>query len=318
MSEKQKWYQMKERAAGEKRLLFMWYVYKFIGKKAVCFLTFFVCLCTFLAAKQVRNYAKNNLKTIFDYCLQNGYKTVKPSLINCFKNVFNYALSLVDNMQIFAGDFNVENIFFDSENDKKMFYDDIRARKGIFFICSHTGNINVLRMFFKNQDPYERSDVNVFLSQQQCKVFNTFLKKVYETGKKKMHNTVSLYPVEEIDIETSIELKEKLDKGEIAFMAGDRLSSGTSNLTFKHKFFGKEIEFPAGTFKMAQLMETPVYFICALKEKNDSYKVYLKKFSAVSTKKETLQKMEHEYVEFIEQITVHNPLQFYHFYSLFS
>lgn len=314
----EKWYQMKERAAGEKRLLFMWYVYKFFGKSPVKFLTFFVALCAFCAAKQVREYSKNNLSVIAKYCKKNNLKQTKPDLINSFKNVLNYAYSLVDNMEIFAGDFDVKKIFFDKSQDEEIFYDDIRARKGIFFICSHTGNVNVLRMFFKNKDPMMRSDVNVFLSEEQCKVFNTFLKKVYETGKKKMQNTVSLYPVEEISIETSIELKEKLETGEIAFMAGDRLSSGTSNLTFKHLFFDKEVEFPVGTFKLAQLMETPVYFICALKDKNDTYKIYLKRFETVGTKKETLLKMQNEYVEFVEQTTTLAPLQFYHFYQLFE
>ena len=79
----------------------------------------------------------------------------------------------------------------------------------------------------------------------------------------------------------------------------------------------KDVEFPVGTFKMAQLMETPVYFIGALKGKNDTYKIYLKKFSPLQSKKDTLTKMENEYVEFIEQLTIFDPLQFYHFYGLF-
>ena len=122
MPEAQQWYKMKERAAGEKRLLFMWYVYKFAGKKAVCFLTFFVCLCTFLSSKQVRNYARRNLTVISDYCKANGKKVINPVIFNCFKNVFNFALTLVDNMEIFAGDYDVEKIYFDTEDNKKQFF----------------------------------------------------------------------------------------------------------------------------------------------------------------------------------------------------
>lgn len=318
MPEAQQWYKMKERAAGEKRLLFMWYVYKFAGKKAVCFLTFFVCLCTFLSSKQVRNYARRNLTVISDYCKANGKKVIKPVIFNCFKNVFNFALTLVDNMEIFAGDYDVEKIYFDTEDNKKQFYADMRARKGMFCIFSHNGNINVLRMFSKNKDPYERSDVNVFLSKDQCKIFNSFLKKIQENSKQKLYNAVSLFPVEDIGIDTSIEIKQKLDNGEIVFMAGDRLSSGTANLTFCHKFFDRDINFPAGTFKMAQLMETPVYFIAALKNKKDTCKIYLKKFTPLQSKKETLKKMQDEYVEFVQNITMIDPLQFYHFYGFFE
>lgn len=316
--EPEKWYQMKERAAGEKRLLLTWYVYRFFGKNVVKFIAFWVTLCAFCSAKVVRNSSKNNLRVIQNFCNERNLPSPEPSLLNCFKNVLNYSFSLVDNMEIFAGDFDLEKIFFDNEEDKKIFYEDIALRKGIFFICSHTGNINVLRMFFKNDDPKERSDVNILLSKEQCKVFNSFLKKVYENGKKKMKNKVALFPVEEISIETSIELKEKIENGEIAFMAGDRLSCGTSNLTFKTDFFNEKVEFPVGTFKLAQLMECPVYFICALKDRHDTYKVYLEKFSFNGSKKETLIEMQSRYVDFVQRITLIDPLQFYHFYKLFS
>lgn len=312
-----KWYQMKEQAAGEKRLLFTWYIYKFLGKNTVKFIAFWVTLCAFCSAKVVRNSSKNNLSVIQNFGGEKGLNSPEPSLLNCFKNVLNYSLSLVDNMEIFAGDFDLNKIFFENEEDKKIFYADIALRKGIFFICSHTGNINVLRMFFKNDDPQERSDVNILLSKEQCKVFNSFLKKVYETGKKKMKNKVSLFPVEEISIETSIELKEKIEKGEIAFMAGDRLSCGTSNLTFSADFFNEKVQFPVGTFKLAQLMECPVYFICALKDRHDSYKVYLEKFLFNGSKKETLSEMQRRYVDFVQRITLIDPLQFYHFYKFF-
>ena len=39
-----KWFEMKEQAAGKKRLLLLWYIYKFLGKKTVKFIVFFVTL----------------------------------------------------------------------------------------------------------------------------------------------------------------------------------------------------------------------------------------------------------------------------------
>ena len=33
-----KWFEMKEQAAGKKRLLLLWYIYKFLGKKTVKFI----------------------------------------------------------------------------------------------------------------------------------------------------------------------------------------------------------------------------------------------------------------------------------------
>lgn len=316
-----KWFEIKEQAAGTKRLLFMWHIYRFLGKNAVNAIAFLVALFVFIVSKPIRDYSKTNVAVIAEFCDSDTQKILKPNNLNAFKNILNYALSLVDNMEIFAGRFDLNKINFNSQADEENFYEDIKKRKGIFFICSHTGNIQVLRMFFKNKNPQMRSDVNILLSQEQCKIFNSFLKKVQNSSKIVIENNVSLFPVEDISVETSIQLKERLDKGEIAFMAGDRLSSGTANITFVEKFFGHDVEFPSGTFKLAQLMETPVYFICALKEKQDSYRIFLKRFeinTLSESKKAVLKKMQKEYVEFVQKITILDPLQFYHFYQIFD
>lgn len=317
----EQWFQIQEKAAGPKRLLVTWYIYKIFGKRAVQFIAFFVSLNAFVFSKQIRGYARKNLEVIHDFCRLNGKQALCPDFINSFKNVLNYSMALVDNMEIFAGKFDLNRIHFDNNEAENLFYEDIKKRKGMFFICSHTGNIQVMRMFFKNENPQKRCDVNILLSKEQCRIFNDFLKYVQKSSKITMQNTVSLFPVEDISLETSIELKDKLDKGEIAFMAGDRLSSGTSNLTFCADFFGQKVEFPSGTFKLAQLMETPVYFVCALKDRQDSYRVYLKKFDfneGAESKKALLVRMQYEYVEFVQDTTIIDPLQFYNFYSLFE
>ena len=60
-------------------------------------------------------------------------------------------------------------------------------------------------------------------------------------------------------------------------------------------------------------MEVPIYFIAALKDKKDTYTVYLEKHEFTS-----LENLETSYVKFIEQMTLKAPLQFYHFYDLFK
>ena len=113
--------------------------------------------------------------------------------------------------------------------------------------------------------------------------------------------------------------KDRLDAGEIVFIAGDRVSCGNSRISQKITFLGNDIDIPVGTFKLAQMMEAQIYFISALKEKNDKYKVYLQKFmldGEVLTKKEFLLKMQEEYILFLQEVTLKDCLQFYNFYKL--
>ena len=289
-----KWYQLKEQAAGEKRLLITWKIYKLFGKKAVKVLAFFVTFFAFIGAKEARRCSKKFLEII----------GLKPTLINQFRHFLEYSYSLVDRMEVFSGNYDLKKIIFDSEDDKKALMDDFP--KGVFFICSHLGNIDVMRAFLNK---YPERHVNVFLSGEQCRIFNNFIKQI------EADMPVSTYPVEEINIDTSIEIKDKLPQGQIVFMAGDRTSKNSSNSDIE--LFGHKVKFPLGTFKFAQLMESPVYFVCAIRN-GEIYRVYLKKFITTSTKSASALKMQKEFAQFLEDLTRHYPLQFFHFYDMFD
>ena len=309
-----KWYQQKDKAAGEKRLLFSWYVYKLFGKKALQLIAVVVSLCTFVFSKRLRTYTRKNLSIIFEYTKN---KDAKPTIINMYKNILNYALSLVDKMETCARTFDIKKLNFAEETDKEELLKQMNEKKGIFFICTHIGNIEVLRTFISNPENYiwpMNPHANIFLSKSQCKIFNNFLSKISA----KVDS--STYPVEDIDMSTAVEIQEKLEHGDIVFIAGDRVSAGSSVITFKTNFLNRRAEFPSGTFKLAQLTQAPVYFIAALKAKKDTYKIYVKKFEQNNslTKKQNLSKMQDEYIKFLEEITKIAPLQFYHFYDMFD
>ena len=108
-----------------------------------------------------------------------------------------------------------------------------------------------------------------------------------------------------------------MDNGEILFIAGDRTSAHNENATFTSKFLGQKMGFPIGAFKFALILGAPIYFIVCTAEKNNKYKIHLKKFEFQGSRQERLSELEKQYVEFLEDLTKKYPLQFYHFYDLF-
>lgn len=283
-----KWYQVKEQAAGEKRLFLTWKIYKLFGKKTVRVLAFFVTLFAFINAKEQRRCSKKYLEIV----------GIKPSIFNQFRHFLEYSYSLVDRMEVFSGNFDYNKIIFENKEGEKAF------EKGVFVICSHLGNIDIMRAFL---DKYPERKVNTFLSKEQCKVFNSFIKQIA------VKKPVTTYPVEEIGIDTAIEIKDKISAGEIVFMAGDRISKNSKNSMVK--FLGHKVQFPYGTFRFAQMMECPVVFACALK-KSENYHVFIKNFTP--TAKNTAAQMQNEYVEFLEKLIPSAPFQFFHFYDMFE
>ena len=137
-------------------------------------------------------------------------------------------------------------------------------------------------------------------------IFNSFLNEIKQDVK------VNCFFVEEIGPETGIALKESLDLGGIVFIAGDRLSENHMEQSVQSSLFANKIFLPKGTFKLAQLMRVPIYFISVLKIKN-KYKIYLEK-----QKTYNFDELVNSYSKFLEKMISIQPLQFYNFYDFFG
>lgn len=303
-NENKNWYEMKEQAAGKKRLLLLWYIYRLLGKKSVKFIVFFVTLFAFLAAPKVRKYSQKYLKIV----------TGNGSLIQSFRHFLNYSYSLVDKMEMFTDNFSFSDISFADEEMKNAIYNDFLKGNGVYFLCSHLGNINAMQTFFNSSDKTYTKKVNLFLENAQCQIFNSFINSIA------IKKPITAYPVENIDVTTSIEIKDKLDNGEILFIAGDRISAhnNNENAIFTSNFLGEKMKFPVGAFRFALILKVPIYFIACTLEKDGKYKVHLKKFEKTSFRKDKLEALKSEYVEFLENLTKQYPLQFYQFYDFLT
>ena len=77
-----KWFQIKEKSAGKKRLLLCWYLYKLMGKSIASFIAFFVTLITFIVNKDLRYYSRKYFNT------ERGYSCSSQSSLFSNKSRF--------------------------------------------------------------------------------------------------------------------------------------------------------------------------------------------------------------------------------------
>ena len=293
-----KWFQIKEHSAGRKRLALTWFLYKVFGEKMLYFVARIVSLFTLIFASDLRKYSKKYFETIQK---QTG---IKPTIKNIYKHIKCYADSLCDKMLVLSGNFDINKIIFENENDKEIVFKDINEKQGVFFICTHVGNVEVLQtLLLQNDDKFK---INIFMSNKQSQIFNEFLQTI------KIDYPVNLFPVENIGLNTGIELKENLNKGDIVFIAGDRLAQENDTRSVRCKIFGKHILLPIGTYKLAKLMEVPVYFISAIKT-NGVYRIYTQKQTELTEKQIT-----NSFCAFLEKCILTEPFQFFHFYDFFE
>lgn len=276
-----KWFEMKEEGAGTNRLLLTWFIYKNFGEIPVRLIAFCMTIIVFLTAKERRQISEKFFKRIG-----------KPPLISTFKLFLNYANSLVDKMIAFSGNLDTNKIIFQTPKDFA----------GTFFISTHVGNVEILRSMLTTT-PDTR--INVFLQSSACKIFNNFLKRL------EVKVNLEVLAVENISPNTSITISERLEKGEVVFMAGDRVSAQNANKFYERPFLNDKITLPIGILKFALMMHSPICFITCIKE-GDKYKVFTKEFQPKSNKKtENLEQLQNEYVNFLEENAKKYPYQYY-------
>jgi len=303
-----KWFEQKEQQAGVKRLILTWKIYKIFGEIPVRMIAFFIAFFAYIGGKSQRECSKKYFSMLSDFTKN---PKLRPSFLNSFKHFYSYADSLVDKMLSFSGNLSCEKFEFANQKDMELMFETFRKGKGAFFISSHTGNVEIMRTLLSSEKYLEKPYVNVFLQKDSCKIFNGFLDHI------KIKANVDVFPVEEISVDTAVVIKEKLNKGEIVFMAGDRLSAQYPELSYEIKFLNHKVQFPLGALKFAQVLECPVFFVICAK-KDGKFIIHLKNFSTSGSKKEIFSQLKSEYPKFLEEFTIKYPYQFYNFYEMFG
>lgn len=295
-----RWFQIKEQSAGENRLRISLFLYKIFGKNALYLIALLMSVFTFIFAPKVREYSKKYFKVIETEI------GLKPSLINQFRHIYSYANSLVDKFLVYSGNFRTDDVEFSDKFAEKQLYEDLDKGNGVFFICNHIGNVEVFQAFFQKYNKKNDIAVDVFVSGKQSQIFNNFLSKT------KLTMPITTFQVDDIGLNTGIELKDELNKGNMVFIAGDRVSENNYTKNITTELFGHTILLPKGTFKLAKLMEVPTYYISVIKHKS-KYKIVIQKQETLSEKEQIA-----SYTQFLENMIRQYPFQCYHFYDFFN
>ena len=125
---------------------------------------------------------------------------------------------------------------------------------------------------------------------------------------------LTLHAVEEIGVETAVDMQAAIARGELVLMAGDRVSAGSTK-TLQHDFLGCPCQWPKGVFTFAKLMESPVFFVTCVRTGWNAYECHFRMFDPQSGNR--IVPMLDQYTEFLAAETLEHPEQWYQFYDFF-
>ena len=119
---------------------------------------------------------------------------------------------------------------------------------------------------------------------------------------------LTLHAVEDIGVETAVDMQAAIGRGDLVLMAGDRVSAG-SRAVLRHAFLGRDCAWPKGVFVFARLMESPVFFVTCVRTGWNAYEAHFERAEG---------DVFDAYVRFLEREARARPDQWHHFHDFFG
>jgi len=283
-----KWSDQPEQSAGRLRLKLMWWTYRFLGKSFAKVVTFFVMLFIYPHAKAARA-ALSEFAGIVHPRLAPGRRPPRP-----FSVMLNFAWAMLDKVDACTLAKNLPRMSVSG--------DDGWMKGGCFLVTTHVGCAEVLpalRRFFADGGGPE---VHAFQQMGHDRIFTELFCRHLDSSR------FTLHAVEDIGVETAVEMQEAIRCGAIVIMAGDRPSAG-SPAVLRREFLGRDCAWPKGVFRFAALMHSPVYAVGCVRTGWNAYEVRARRLGG---------NLLGDYVEFLEEETLSHPEQWFHFYRFFG
>ncbi len=188
-----------------------------------------------------------------------------------------------------------------------------QKEQGAVFIGSHLGNLEYCRALAKSET---NKTINAVMFTEHAENFTRTLREVNPDF------DVNLEQVSSFGIDTAIRFREKISKGEILVIVGDRTSPFAHDRNIYTKFLGEPAAFPQGPFVLASLMECPVYLLFCIDE-GDGYKIYLEPFTdnaklPRNQRESALKELIQNYALRLEYYCKKAPLQWFNFFDFWA
>lgn len=226
-----------------------------------------------------------------------------------FKHFFIFGSSLLDKVAAWAGGINISHVDYQGRD---VFIDHVHKSQGMLVIVSHLGNLEVCRVVAEGGRGVH---LNVLVHTKHAERFNRIIQEVDPDS------SLNLIQVTEMTPATALMLQEKLSRGEVLVIAGDRTPI-KSERSSRVEFLGEEANFPQGPYLLASILKCPVYLMfCATKKRRHAivFEHFTDKVSLPRKDRELhITRYAQQYAHRLQHYACLYPLQWFNFYPFWK
>ena len=237
----------------------------------------------------------------------------KPGYWHVLKHFKSFAEVILDKMLGWLDDISSDDFVLTSPQAVEALHEDPR---GQLIIGSHFGNLEFCRGFMHR---YRSKVINILVYDKHAGNFVKMMQSENDDSR------LNVFQVDEFDVTTIMQLKEKIDAGEWVFIAGDRVPLSGMARTVDVQFLGEQAPLPIGPYMLAKALECPVKMMFAYRCQSVGNKVLFdvsplceKLQLNRKTRQQDLQNYAQQFASALEAHCLKSPYQWFNFYDFWQ
>jgi predicted LPLAT superfamily acyltransferase len=283
-------------------------LYRLLGERAVRLLLHPIVFWFFLFAPGARRASSAYLTRLHGV---GGYDHA-PTWRDNYRHLHAFASTALDKVAAWMGRIDLGRIVFEKQADLYALRD---SGRGAVIIGSHLGSLETARALAAHLG--QQRKINAIVYTDHAIRFNAVLARANPGF------AMNLIQVSQLGPETAIELTEKIDRGELLFIVGDRTPPAENGRVCQAEFLGAPAPFAQGPFILASLLKCPVYLFFCLSEGQGAqqrFRIHFEHFIERvelprKSRSEALQTLSQRYADRLAHYCRQAPLQWFNFYD---
>lgn len=293
-------------------LEFTFALYRLLGERATRLLLHPIVFWFFLAAPGARRASSEYLSRLHAV---DGFGHI-PTWRDNYRHLHAFANTALDKVAAWMGRIDLKRIVFEKQADLYALRD---SGRGAVIIGSHLGSLETARALAAHLGQSRK--INAIVYTDHAVRFNAILARANPGF------AMNLIQVSQLGPDTAIALMEKIERGELLFIVGDRTPPAENGRVSTVEFLGAPALFAQGPFILANLLKCPVYLFFCLAEENESkegarrrFRIHFERFAERvelprRARNEALQALAQRYADRLAYFCRLAPLQWFNFYD---
>ena len=229
-----------------------------------------------------------------------------PSFWNAFLHHYQFAISTLDKPWLWKGETNRFKFQICGKEKLKQY-----IGKGVVVVGAHIGNFDALRVIAEKRN----IKVNVVMYRNNAQKINAVLNS--------MGGNLRVIELVPGDVNTALDLEERLLDGEMVALLCDRLPPNSRAKTKQINFLNDRAEFPINPWVFCSLMKRPVLFAIAVRQGALKYTIYLEEFLSkpdlsFDDRSKFVNSCVSKYSRKLEKYCILHPLQWFNFFDFWK